>query len=73
MDKEFLATVSGIVIVSCTLIGGVAFTSSQRSKAMVEMVSKGANPMAVSCALEGINTSNQIACNALAMQLVTIK
>jgi hypothetical protein len=50
------------------LIASVAYVNVSKQKAMTEMVAKGANPIAAHCALEGINLSNQTACQAAASQ-----
>lgn len=65
-DRTFVLTCGLIAICVCTLIGAVGYVSVQKQKAMTDMVVKGANPIAVHCAMDGVNTSNQAVCQALA-------
>jgi len=68
MDKTFVAGAVCALIAVLSAVTGITYASVNKTKAMVEMVSKGANPMSVHCAVDGINTSNQQVCVTLASQ-----
>lgn len=68
MDRNLAMFVVCFSIVMITLFGSVSYVKVSNQKAMTEMVGKGANPIAVYCALDGINVSNQGVCQAAATQ-----
>jgi len=66
MDKNGLVQAISICICVLALISGVTYTVQNKQNAMTEMVSKGADPQAVACAVDGVNSMNQQVCTALA-------
>lgn len=66
MDKTFVAGFLCVVLIVSAIVIGVSYTNTQKYQAMAEMVNKGANPQAVSCALEGVHSMNQQVCTSLA-------
>ena len=71
MDRTFAVGCVCAVVVALSLIAGVTYANANKYKAMSEMVAKGANPMAIHCAIDGVNASNQTVCNTLAAQPAT--
>lgn len=71
MDRTTAMIISCAALVLIALFGSIAYVNVSSQKAMVEMVSKGANPIAVHCALAGINVSNQGVCQAAAAQTLS--
>lgn len=72
MDRTFVVTGTLVAICICALITTVGHVNISKQKAMAEMVAKGANPIAVHCAMDGVNTSNQAVCQSIAAQAATI-
>lgn len=68
MDRTTVSVVALAALVVLGLITGVTYANVSKQKAMTEMVAKGATPIAAHCALDGINLSNQTACQAAASQ-----
>lgn len=67
IDKTFVAGFLCVVVIALSLIGGVTYANINKYHAMQEMVSKGANPQAVACAVNGVDSMNQQVCTALAI------
>lgn len=66
MDRTTVAVSVCIALVFGGIIGGLTYVNTVKYQSMADMVAKGANPMAVHCALDGINQSNQAVCQTLA-------
>jgi hypothetical protein len=65
-----LVIVVFLVCCSFVAIAALGISNSQsKQKTMAEMVSKGADPQAVACAVDGVNAMNQQVCTSLAMQV----
>ena len=62
MDKTSVASVVCIVVLLLGVIGGITYAHVRKYAAMSEMVSKGANPQVVACAMDGVNSLNQQVC-----------
>lgn len=67
MDKNVLVVAVAVCVCLISLMGAVSYNNFNKQQAMVEMVSKGANPQAVACAVDGVQSMNQQVCTALAI------
>lgn len=71
MDRTTVSIVALVALVCLGLCTSIVWVSISKQKAMTEMVAKGANPIAVHCALEGIHPSNQSVCQVAATQTLS--
>jgi hypothetical protein len=68
MTRNDVAIMACISIVIIALFTCVTYVRVASQHSMVEMVTKGANPIAVHCALDGINSINTAVCQVAAGQ-----
>ena len=64
MTRNDVAIMACISIVIIALFACVTYIRVANGHSMVEMVAKGANPIAVHCALDGITSINTAVCQA---------
>jgi hypothetical protein len=68
MDRTVVSLAACATIVLIVMFASIGYVRVQNQHALVDMVAKGANPIAAHCALDGINTRNQGVCQAVATQ-----
>lgn len=69
MDKTFVAGCVCVAVVLLGITAGITYANINKTKAMADMVSKGADPQAAYCALDGVNSVNQQVCVTLATRV----
>ena len=71
MDRTLVSLAVCGTIVCIALCTSVGYVRVSNQKALVDMVAKGANPIAAHCALDGINVGNQSVCQAATAQTLS--
>jgi hypothetical protein len=68
MTRFDVSIIACISLVFIAVIMCVTYDRATTRQAIVEMVAKGANPIAAHCATNGVSTNNQSVCQTAAAQ-----